>query len=188
MSNGKARLFVALDLSEAARAAIGDWQRDQLAGLGELRPVKADALHVTLCFLGWRGKQEIQAIGTAAGAVAAAAPELGLGAPVWLPRRRPRLLALEIDDAGGACANLQSAVATSLERDGLHERERRAFFPHVTVARVRGALSRGLHRRELSPPPPLRFSGAALTLYRSRPTAGGATYEPLARVELPVGA
>ncbi len=188
MSDGKVRLFVALDLSESAREAIGAWQREQLAGLGELRPVRADTLHMTLCFLGWREAQEVQEIGTAAVAVAAAAPDVGLGGPVWLPRRRPRLLALQIDDAGGACATLRSAVVTSLERDGLHARERRPFFPHVTVARMRGAPPRDLHRRELSPPPPLRFFGTALTLYRTRPTAGGATYEPLARAELPAGA
>lgn len=187
MSEGKARLFVALELPEAAREAIGVWQQGQLAALPELRPVRTDALHVTLCFLGWREPEEIQGIGTAAVAVAAAAPDVGLGAPVWLPRRRPRLLALEIEDAGAACADLQSAVVASLERGGFHERERRPFFPHVTVARVRGAPPRELHRCELSRPPPLRFSGAAITLYRSRPTAGSATYEPLARALLPAG-
>jgi hypothetical protein len=54
----------------------------------------------------------------------------------------------------------------------------------VTVARVRGGTPRGLGREELPAPEPLPFSGAAVTLYRSRPTSGGATYEPLARVEL----
>jgi hypothetical protein len=53
----------------------------------------------------------------------------------------------------------------------------------VTVARVpRGVRAGG--REEPPPPVPLRFPGAALTLYRSRLSGAGAQYEPLARAEL----
>jgi 2'-5' RNA ligase len=178
---GRARLFVALDLPDDVRAAVAEWQGQELARTPHLRPVAREALHVTLCFLGWREVAEVEAIAEAATGVAAAVPGLGLGEPVWLPRRRPRLLALGIEDAGAACESLHSAVSDALAAGAFFEPERRPFFPHLTVARVRGAARRDLHRDRPAPPPPLRFEGAAVTLYRSRPTAAGATYEPLAR-------
>ena len=63
------------------------------------------------------------------------------------------------------------------------EPEKRAFRPHVTVARVpRG--TRIQTREELPQPPPVEFPGAALTLYRSRLSREGARYEALARRDL----
>jgi RNA 2',3'-cyclic 3'-phosphodiesterase len=180
----RARLFVALDLPDDVRSAIVGWQEAQLASFPSLRPVRPEALHVTLCFLGWREMDDIDPIASAATGAAAEASGLSLGAPVWLPRRRPRVLALEVGDPGGACATLQAAVASTLVEGAFFEQEKRPFFPHVTVARVRGGTPRALGREELDAPPALAFAGAAVTLYRSRPTAGGATYEALARAEL----
>jgi 2'-5' RNA ligase len=48
-------MFVALDPPKAARTAIAAWRDELLAGRSELRPVAAQALHVTLAFLGWQG-------------------------------------------------------------------------------------------------------------------------------------
>lgn len=181
----KARLFVALDLPDHVRAAVVGWQADELGGMTALRLVRPEALHVTLCFLGWRAVEEAEAIGEATLAAATAAvPDLSLGEAVWLPRRRPRVLALEVGDPSGACTSLQSTLAGALIEGAFYERESRPFFPHVTVARVRGGTPHGPGRENLAPPPALTFSGAAVTLYRSRPTSGGATYEPLARAPL----
>ncbi len=184
-SGAKARLFVALDIPEGVREALAAWQRRELAALPELRPVAPEALHVTLCFLGWRDLAEAGRIGELAVGAAEAVQNLALGEPTWLPRRVPRVLAIEVEDAGGRCANLQSAVSDALVAGGFYERETRPFLPHVTVGRVRGRRSpRGVRHRPPGPPPPLAFEGAAVTLYRSRPAAGGSTYEPLARAVL----
>ena len=184
-SGGKARLFVALDLPEDIREALSAWQHHELGALPELRPVAPESLHVTLCFLGWRDLGEVGRIGELAVGAACSVRSIELGEAVWLPRRAPRALAVEVHDAGGACAALQGAVSDVLAASGFYERETRPFFPHVTVGRVRGRRAgRGLGRRVPPPPPPLRFDGAAVTLYRSRPTAGGAAYEPLARARL----
>jgi 2'-5' RNA ligase len=185
VSAERARLFVALDLPEDVRESVAGWQRVALGGIPELRVVPREALHVTLCFMGWRMVEEADPIGAAMTAVAAPVPEVELAGALWLPRRRPRVLALEVSDGEGACARLQSAVSEALVRGAWFEPERRPFFPHVTVARVRGGAARGFGARPVSPEPPApRFEGAALTLYRSRPTASGATYEPLARAPL----
>lgn len=111
--------------------------------------------------------------------------DIALGEAIWLPRRAPRVLAVEVQDPSGTCATLQSAVADALIAGGIYKRETRPFFAHVTVGRVRGGRApRGLRSGVPAPPPPLRFEGASVTLYRSRPTAHGATYEGLVRAEL----
>jgi 2'-5' RNA ligase len=184
----RARLFVALDLPEPVRESLAAWGRG-IAGDGagrRLRLVSADALHVTLCFLGWRDEgqaEEIAALALGAVPEGAAAPPLALGAAAWLPPRRPRVLAVDLADESGALGDLQARVSDALVAGAAFEPEKRPFRPHVTVARVpRGVRAGG--REEPAAPAPLRFPGAALTLYRSRLSRAGAHYEPMARAEL----
>ena len=180
----RARLFVALDLPDQARAAIAAWRDQLLAGAGELRPVPAEALHVTLAFLGWRELGEAGAIAEACSRAAE-----GLRAPVLVPAgvrpvppRRPRLLALDLDDEGGRCGRLQAAVSDALEAGGFYTPEKRPFWPHVTLARAkRGAKVRP---PQGAPPPSVPFEAGRLTLYRSILHPAGARYDPVARCRL----
>jgi 2'-5' RNA ligase len=185
----RARLFVALDLPDEPREALAAWGREVAGSDGaerRLRLVPTDALHVTLCFLGWRDEgqaEEIAALALGAVPEGAPAPSLALGEAAWLPPRRPRVLAVDLADEDGTVANLQARVSDALVAGAAFEPEKRAFRPHVTVARVpRGARVGG--REEPAPPAALRFRGAAVTLYRSRLSPAGAHYEPLARAEL----
>ncbi len=175
----RVRLFVALELPERVRDALVQW-RPAARGL---RLIEASDLHVTLCFLGWRLERETPAIldacATAEGFPAAS---LTLDRPLWLPPRRPRVLAVELLDAGGALAEVQGALSEALSGGGWYTPETRPFLAHVTVARVgRGARAPA---GELELPPALAFEGARVTLYRSRLSAAGARYEPLGTVAL----
>jgi RNA 2',3'-cyclic 3'-phosphodiesterase len=199
LAETRVRLFVALELPGAVRAALSRW-RDEVVGRGgPLRPVANEALHVTLCFLGWRGEHEIEAITGACRVVAPEpAPALSLGAPLWLPRRRPRVLALELSGAG--LARVQSALAHALSAGGWYEPENRPYLAHVTVARVKsgGAQRRagrgpvparqaGARLPELPAPPRFNFHASRVVLYRSRLSRTGARYEPLSVVPLAAG-
>src|SRR5205814_6866746 len=62
----RARLFLALDLPEAARAEIMDWRERALSGRSDLRPAAPEALHVTLVFLGYLPEKEIATVASAA--------------------------------------------------------------------------------------------------------------------------
>ena len=157
------------------------WRAPLLRALDALRPVRPEALHVTLCFLGWKAEEAVEPLralvrdsAAALGGVAG----LALGEPLWLPRRRPRVLALALEDRHGQLGLLQARLAERLAADGWYEPEMRPYLPHVTVARVHGGASvpRG---GELPAVPPLVFDGAAVTLYRSRLERTGARYEPL---------
>ena len=187
------RLFVALDLPEAVREGVAAW-RDELLfhETQQLRRVDTQQLHVTLAFLGWQEAGAADGIAAAgfggAERMAAPAPVLRAAGVRAVPLRAPRLLALDLEDEGGHAAELHRGVSAALEAFGVYRPEKRPFWPHITLARVR----RGV-RFKLSPPagqdiglnaPPEPFEASALTLYRSTLRPQGALYEPLARLPL----
>jgi 2'-5' RNA ligase len=182
----RVRLFVALELPEDARRALVRWRAEALGDAPGVRLLSPEHLHATLCFLGWRQLGDIEEIWRACGALAAhQAAELRLGEAVWLPSRRPRVLAVELLDPEEGLLRAQSALSDALEARGWYRPEKRPFFAHVTVARVaRGGRPRP---RDLPPPPPLDLRGSQLTLYRSRLAPSGAQYEPLHTIELEQG-
>jgi 2'-5' RNA ligase len=180
----RARLFVALELPSAAREALVGWQSAVLAGREDLRAVGSEALHVTLAFLGSRPEDEIAAIGAAVGGAVPGLPAAHL-VPVAVqavPRRRPRLFAVDLSDPDSRAEAVQAAVSEALSGGGFYEPERRAFWPHVTVARVRRG-AREVAPLEL-PPPAEPFDASEVVLYRSHLSPRGARYEALARAEL----
>jgi RNA 2',3'-cyclic 3'-phosphodiesterase len=180
----RARLFVALELPAEARTAVQEWRSAQLARVDGLRLVESEALHVTLCFLGSQPVGQIDSIARACAEMAAGSgrPALALGDPIWLPRRRPRVVAIGVEDRERTLAEIQLRLARVLAAGGWYEPERRGFRPHVTVARA----ARSARPRALEPvvPVALRFLGDEVTLMRSRTGAGGARYERLASVTL----
>lgn len=183
MSDERARLFVALQLPAAVRARLFGWAADVVGTVSGLRAVPAASLHVTLCFLGWRGADEIPSIARAVGAVASSpVAALSLGEPAWLPVRRPRVLAVDLADPSAALSAVQSAVSGVLQAGGWYATEARPFRAHVTVARVgKGARVPAV---DLPGPPSCEFEGSRVVLLRSHLGAGGSRYESLASVAL----
>jgi 2'-5' RNA ligase len=182
------RLFAALELPEAVTAALDAWAAGVTAGADGLRAVPASSLHVTLAFLGERPDAEAEAIGAAVMAAADGRPVPGLALrrAAWLGRG-PSVLAVDLADPAGACAGVQAAVAGALVALGAYVPEERAFRPHVTVARVRRG-ARVDRRAELPALPDAgTFAASAVTLFRSRLSPRGASYEALARAQLPTG-
>jgi 2'-5' RNA ligase len=187
-SGASARLFVAVDLPSAVRRELTRWARGAAtsarASGGRLRLLEPEALHVTLCFL---GSQPVGAIDAIAQALMGAWTEpvggLGLGAPLWLPKRRPRALAVELhDDARGGLRALRDAVARELDAVCSFEAPSRRFLPHVTLARMRSGDAPG--DRALAPTPQLAFEPERMTLHRSWLGSTAASYEALASCSL----
>jgi 2'-5' RNA ligase len=178
-------MFVALDLPAAVRARLAAWRDIVAADRSDLRPVRVEALHVTLVFLGWQDESAAEAIAAAAfDAAPSAVPSLSATEVRPLPPRDPRLFALDLDDAGGAATALQAAVSDALERGGWYTPEKRPFWPHVTLARVKRGVRRAPPLASDPPAPAEPFEARELTLYRSTLRPQGALYEPLARREL----
>lgn len=186
----RARLFVALDLADETREGLVAWGREALADPA-LRPVAPEALHITLAFLGNQPEQEVERIAEVVRASVGPAPWVELRDPEQRPPRgRARLFALPAISPGAEA--LQAVLAQRLVEEGFYEPEKRPFWPHVTVARVRPE-ARGSRRPAVvsEPPGPIpeeltepRIS-VRMTLYRSVLLPSGAQYVPLAQVELP---
>jgi RNA 2',3'-cyclic 3'-phosphodiesterase len=179
----RARLFVALELPQSARSSLAEWREDLLSRVSGLRPVRPEDLHVTLCFLGTRPAREIEQIGAACGVVAGEPPvESAFGEPMWLPRRRPHVLAVSLSDGTGALSRLQAVLSSALVAGGWYVPESRPFLAHVTVARV--ARDARIRAVELPAVTAAAVRCTRVTLYRSRLSPSGARYEPLTMVEL----
>jgi 2'-5' RNA ligase len=196
VTDGSARLFVALELPADVVSALVSWRSRALGGMPGVRLLEPSSLHVTLCFLGLLPLSAVGQVGEACARAAAGHAEAGrseagrseagrsdasglsLSDIVWLPRRRPSVVAVRVDDPLGTLASLQAAVAGALVEGGWYAPEARAFLAHVTVARAaRGARLRA--PASVPSPPAVSFSGSRVTLFRSHP---GSVYEPLRSV------
>ena len=184
------RMFIALDLPEMICEDIAAWSEAELTDPG-LRRVPQESLHVTLAFLGNRPLADVERIEEALEEAADRPVLLELGSPIGRPQQgRPRIVALPV--LHGPVPGLQERLSEILAFERLYEPEKRPFWPHVTVARVR-AEGRGSRRPmqvevPSGPAPTERtgwFNGVRISLYRSELQPSGARYVPLAQVQLP---
>ncbi|HEV7483119.1 MAG TPA: RNA 2',3'-cyclic phosphodiesterase [Solirubrobacterales bacterium] len=185
----RVRLFLALDLADAVRDGLGSWGARELVDPA-LRPVPAGNLHITLAFLGQRPRGDVERVAAVVEGIEAPAPRIELLDPVGRPERgRPRLFA--VPAVSPAATRMQSELSEILTSERLYEPEKRPFWPHVTVARVR-AEGRGSRRPQAVQRVPGELPAALrepcfcrrLTLYRSELQPSGARYVPLAQVKL----
>jgi RNA 2',3'-cyclic 3'-phosphodiesterase len=186
VSGPRARMFVALDLPAPARSELANWRDGLLAGRSDLRPVREEALHVTLVFLGWQDEEAADRIAQAAFEACAGMPaaRLRAGEVRPLPPRSPRLFALDLEDDEGRAGAVQAAVSDALEAGRWYRPEKRPFWPHITLARVKRGERRVPPLADGPAPPAAAFDAGELTLYRSTLRPQGALYEPLARTAL----
>jgi len=188
---------VAVDPPALVREQLAVWALSAAAGVGSrvteggarpLRLLEPETLHLTLCFLGNRPIHEIEAIGSTLSAWDTDLGELAVGAPLWLPRRRPRALAVEIRDRAGGLTRLHESVTRAISEATAWEPERRRFRAHITVARMREQRKRsrgpGGADPRLPATPQLRFTPESVVLYRSWLSRAGATYEAIATCRL----
>ena len=190
LKSPRVRLFVALDIPEAVRDGVVAWQRAELADPA-LRVVSPASLHITLAFIGYLPEKAVPSVAEVVHASGATGPVIELQPlPAMRPQSRPRFIAL--DAVSQETVALQADLERRLVARRLYEPEKRPFWSHLTVARVRGER-RGSKRpaRIERLPGPLPealcepFEGVRLTVYRSTLMRQGAEYTPLAQKELP---
>jgi len=177
------RLFVAMDIPEDVRSAIGALAAKLRLVCRNARWVRIEGLHVTLKFIGETSAEKTEMIKTALAAVPFRAPIpmnfRGLG---FFPNgHSPRVLWAGIE-AGAELAALAAAVEASLDPLGI-PREERAFSPHLTLARFE--MLRGLDAllAAIEKAGPLEFgvtTAKEFHLYQSILKLGRAEYTRLA--------
>jgi 2'-5' RNA ligase len=189
------RLFVAVEIDDAVRKAAADAVerlRAELSRRGahlDARWVPADNLHITLWFIGEVDEVRAEAIASVLRPPFPFDPFdiriAGFGAfPTGGP---PRVLWSGVPTGQQGLAALHAETGVRLRPLGF-EAERRPYSAHLTIARVKD-MSRGSGPvvREVLAGTAAEAGGtavSAVTLFRSRVTSRGSTYEPIARVPL----
>ena len=189
------RLFVAVEFEEPVRIAAVDAAARLRARLSrhqvdlDARWVPVDNLHITLWFIGEVNDLRAAAIVSALQPPFPCEPfELrlaGLGA--FPPAGQPRVFWLGVSAGQDSLRVLHDETGARLRPLGFED-ERRPYSAHLTIARVKDAPrgSGPIVREVLAGTPAGAGSTivSAVTLFRSRVSSKGATYEPVARVPL----
>lgn len=194
---GRHRLFCALDPPAETVRLISSWQREQRAGeAGKgMRPVAAEALHLTLAFLGDQAQSTIPAVAAVVEGIEPRPVEGRLLAePLPLPRRRPRLFALEVESP--AAELLAAELRQGLADAGVELPDGRPLWPHLTVFRLGRRRSRELSRESRSARRPIdrlqplpggdghAFGFVRVALYRSQLRPEGSSYSRMAAKQM----
>jgi 2'-5' RNA ligase len=191
------RIFVALDIPEEVRAALGALVARLRPASRAVRWTRIEGVHLTLKFIGEVQPEKVEAIKASLAKIRFPAPTSAGSA--WSPpkciqmkfrgvgffpnERRPSVFWAGVE-VGAELGALASAVETSLLPLGI-AKEQRAFSPHLTLARFKSTDSSALNRlhQAISAAGPLEFgTGIAkdFHLYQSILKPGGAEYTRLA--------
>jgi 2'-5' RNA ligase len=185
------RCFVAIDLSPAVRAALGDAQATLRAACAraDVRWAAPTQFHLTLKFLGQVADERVPEV------AAALAPVAGATAPIVLAAAglggfpspsRPRVLWTGVRAGVAELGVLAAAIDRALAPLGF-PLEGRPFRGHVTIGRVRspkglGRLAAALRRAaevQLG-----SWTAREVVLYQSKLRPTGAVYEAVARLSM----
>lgn len=174
------RLFVALRPPPEIRERL----LDTMEGVTGARWQDEDQLHLTLRFIGEVDKRTAEDAAVALASVRAAPLDLRLdGCGMFDTRGRANAIWAGVAPRD-ALAALHRKVDQALIRVGL-EPERRAYLPHITLARLSGSagpIDRFLAAHAALSSPPFRIGH--MTLYESSLGHGGAIYHPVERYAL----
>lgn len=185
------RLFIGVELDDKLRAEVA-------AKVGRVRKklersrvrlnarwILPENLHITLWFLG----EVDEAVGAAVASTLQRpfeTPSFTLrvsGAGAFPPTGTPRVLWMGIVEGQASLAALHDEIAARLVPLGF-EREARRYSAHLTVARVKHASASVRDTLQAAIADVGSCTVRAVTLFRSRTSPRGATYEPQLRVPL----
>jgi 2'-5' RNA ligase len=186
-ATGQFRLFVACELPDEVKSALGGVQDDlRRLDAARLRWVRPEGIHVTLKFLGGVEANRVEGI-TSALAAAVEPFELRLW-PASVGRfggARLRVVWVGLEGDTGGLATQAERVERALQPLGFPG-ERRPFAAHVTLARVPDQASPAERQRvagvieRYRPPAFPSMTLTSVSLMRSHLGPGGASYERLA--------
>jgi 2'-5' RNA ligase len=181
------RLFIAVDISPAARAELAAAQDRLQRGNFPVKWVAPDAMHLTLHFLGETDVALLPRLSAALGAALSGQGGMTLrldGTGAFPNLRRPNVIWAGVGGATAALERAQAAAGAALEALGL-PRETRPFRAHLTLGRARrdaapAQLERlGAAVRALPPLAPVSWDVERVVLFRSQLQPAGSVYTEL---------
>lgn len=181
------RSFVAVELPEAAKAALTRLQEEVKTGGGGVKWVEPRGIHLTLKFLGYVDEAKVPALVQALTRACEGFGPLevalsGLG--VFPSPSRPRVAWVGLSGGVETLLRLQEGVENVLSPFGFPQEER-AFTPHLTIARLREGVApdeaKAFGQAFLkASPESVSFKVEGISLMKSQLTPSGAIYTRLA--------
>lgn len=178
------RSFVAIELPRGVKQRL--WELGQSMRVPDLRAswVKPERMHLTLRFLGDVGDDQLAKLGERLAEAYAGREPLELtvrGTGAFPNVRRPSIVWAGVGPLEGGLSDVQSQAETAAREVGLKP-EKRAFKPHLTLARIKDPRNAGALRPALA-----RHAGFALdafpvssvSLFSSELTPKGPNYTRL---------
>ena len=183
------RLFVAIDLEEDIRQRLAGYMNGVRGFAPEARWVAPEALHVTLKFIG--ESEKLEEIKAALQKISGSPTQMSLSGTGFFPTPKAARVFWVGINAGEHLALLAAKIDDALAPLGV-EREKRAYTPHLTLARggdrkkSRDAGFRKLQEKlERAEPPDFgTMTAREFFLYESKTAPSGAVYTKLARFAL----
>lgn len=178
------RLFTAVSLPGELRETLVLSTAGLRGRYPKLRWLGQDAFHITLNFFGEVEETFLPLIETAMSMAAREVETFDMllrGLGFFPGRSAARVLYLEVKRGADSCRLLQKTIVR--QTGGLIPQDRRAYTPHLTLARVKGPsvlpdpAREGLNVETA-------FWVGHIDLYRSRLKSSGAEYELLSSVPL----
>ena len=172
------RLFIATDLPADVLAAVAEIHEELEDRVRPVRWVRTESMHLTLKFIGEVSEERAGAIAAGLALVREPAVRVAVSGVGFFPNERaPRVFWAGVVSEG--LPPLAAAIEKRMAALGF-EPERRAYNPHLTLARARGdgRLDRGLVEAAASMKDRAfgEFTADRFYLYESRLERSGAVY------------
>lgn len=193
------RLFVALDIDQRIRHRIASFMSDMRGFAPAVRWMQPESLHVTLKFIGERPDTKVKDIENALRGVSSRSVQVAFSGAGFFPNEKSARVFWIGIQADAAVSELAAQIERSLVPLGI-EAEKRAFSPHLTLARAGNGS--GVPAKQKGDRPNRRFAAlqaklsaihapdfgtmdaAEFFLYRSQLSSRGAQYTKIARLPL----
>lgn len=171
------RLFTALDPTPEVHDALKRLL-DRLRPAARLRWSRPEGLHLTLKFIGQWPDTRLSEMSQALSGVTFAPFDVRFSGLGFFPNpRSPRVFWVGVQ-AGPELGELAAQVDRALEPLGV-EAEKRAYSPHLTLARIGSGTRLEALQQAIEDLPSVEFGSfraGRFYLYESRPAAGGSIY------------
>ena len=193
------RLFVALDLEEEIRNRIESFINEVRKLVPDARWMNPESLHVTLKFIGEKPDSMVKQIEDTLASIKGAPIELRFWKTGFFPTPKSARVFWVRIEAGAVLEKLARNVEDSLAEIDI-PKEKRAFSPHLTLARARGGSGAPRRRAgdkanrafaslqqklaELPPPDFGSMTAREFFLYSSQLSLKGSHYSKIARFPL----
>ncbi len=180
------RAFIAVDVPQEIRAKVAAVGAELTALASNLVPVKEDAVHVTLQFLGEISGSTAANVESAMQAIEMINFEISLSEIKTFGRRT---VYVNVAKGAEALRELYLHISEQFDAEGIQfiGNEYTKYTPHVTVARVKGYIDKKKLFSFLQPYAHAEFGSfmaEAVVLKKSTLTAHGPLYEELYKAKL----